>query len=111
MLDQDKSKQELIEELAEMRRREAQSRSVAAERDRDRAILAAAIDCLPFEFFAIGTDGRYMLQNGSADDMPGMLSADAPKTVPPTNTLVSCGSTTTGGPLLANEWKGKSKHT
>jgi PAS domain S-box-containing protein len=33
------------------------------ERDRDRAILAAAIDCLPFEFFAIGTDGRYMLQN------------------------------------------------
>ena len=63
MLDQDKSKQELIEELAEMRRREAQSRSVAAERDRDRAILAAAIDCLPFEFFAIGTDGRYMLQN------------------------------------------------
>ena len=46
-----------------MRQREAQSRPAAAERDRDRAILSAAIDCLPFEFFAIGTDGRYMLQN------------------------------------------------
>lgn len=33
------------------------------ERDRGRAILAATVECLPFEFFAIGTDGRYILQN------------------------------------------------
>ncbi len=63
MIDQDKSKQELIEELAEIRRQAAHWRSLVTERDRDGAILSAAIDCFPFEFFAIGTDGRYMLQN------------------------------------------------
>ena len=26
-------------------------------------ILTAVVDCLPFEFFAVGTDGRYMLVN------------------------------------------------
>jgi PAS domain S-box-containing protein len=63
VIDQDKSKQELIEELAEIRRQAAHWRSLVTERDRDGAILSAAIDCFPFEFFAIGTDGRYMLQN------------------------------------------------
>jgi len=33
------------------------------ERDRGRAILSAVIECLPFEFFAIGPDGSYILQN------------------------------------------------
>ena len=39
--------------------------SAAAAQDGGRlqAILAAVIDCLPFEFFAIGLDGRYFLQN------------------------------------------------
>ncbi len=30
---------------------------------RNKAILQAAIECLPFEFFALGPDGRYILQN------------------------------------------------
>ena len=30
---------------------------------KSKAMLQAAIDCLPFNFFAIGLDGRYMLQN------------------------------------------------
>ena len=30
---------------------------------KSKAMLHAAIDCLPFNFFAIGLDGRYMLQN------------------------------------------------
>ena len=36
-----------------------------AERElaKHRAMLQATIDCLPFNFFAIGLDGRYMLQN------------------------------------------------
>ena len=36
-----------------------------AERElaKQRVILQAAIDCLPFNFFALGLDGRYMLQN------------------------------------------------
>jgi len=83
MRDQDKTKPQLIGELDELRRRiaaleaEAAGHSQAsdhhapstarpeAEQDRDRlqAILTAAIECLPFDFFAIGTDGRCMLQN------------------------------------------------
>jgi PAS domain S-box-containing protein len=36
-----------------------------AEKDlaKSKAMLQAAIDCLPFNFFAMGLDGRYMLQN------------------------------------------------
>ena len=83
MIDQDKSKQELIEELAEMRRREAQWRSVVAERDRDRAILSAAIECLPFEFFAIGTDGRYMLQNAVSRQHAGDAIGKRPEDCAP----------------------------
>ena len=30
---------------------------------KSKVVLQAAIDCLPFNFFAIGLDGRYMLQN------------------------------------------------
>ena len=32
-------------------------------RDRLQVLLTAVVDCLPFEFFAVGTDGRYMLAN------------------------------------------------
>ena len=79
MPDQDKSKEQLLEELAEMRRQAAQWRSVVAERDRDRAILAAAIECLPFEFFAIGTDGRYMLQNATLREHYGDATGKRPE--------------------------------
>ena len=83
MLDQDKSKQELIEELAEMRRQVAQLRSVVAERDRDRAILSATIECLPFEFFAIGTNGRYVLQNTASRRNAGEAIGRCPKDCAP----------------------------
>ena len=82
MKDQDKTKQQLISELVQLRQRmadseandqgggpEARSASAAIrsgngpERNRLNAILTAAIECLPFEFFAIGPDGRYILQN------------------------------------------------
>jgi len=49
------------------------------ERDQNRAILAAAIDCLPFEFFAIGTDGRYMLQNAVMRDHYGDSMGKCPE--------------------------------
>jgi len=82
MKDQDKTKQQLISELVQLRQRvaefeandqggEPEARSASAttrpgdgpERNRLHAILTAAIECLPFEFFAIGPDGRYILQN------------------------------------------------
>ena len=38
-------------------------RQAEKELTKSKAMLRAAIDCLPFNFFAIGLDGRYMLQN------------------------------------------------
>ena len=38
-------------------------------------MLQAAVECLPFDFFAVGTDGRYVLENavcrGNWDDLVG----------------------------------------
>jgi PAS domain S-box-containing protein len=77
MTDQEKNKEQLIKELTEMRQRvavlealEAEQRHDIAERKqaerelaKHRAMLQATIDCLPFNFFAIGLDGRYTMQN------------------------------------------------
>jgi PAS domain S-box-containing protein len=83
MKDEDKTRQQLIAELNEWRGWLAISETkpvgdgtakdalapgtapgdLAYERDRVQAILRAAVECLPFEFFAIGKDGRYILQN------------------------------------------------
>ena len=40
--------------------------SAEDELSSSRVILRAAIDNLPFDFFAIGMDGRYMLQNAAS---------------------------------------------
>ena len=58
MMDQDKSKQQLLEELAKMRHRITTLEAVEEELTKNRAILRATIDNLPFDFFAIGMDGR-----------------------------------------------------
>ncbi|MEN6459150.1 MAG: PAS domain S-box protein [Thermoguttaceae bacterium] len=85
MNDAQKTKQQLIEELALLRRRVAAFEAnptgdvpastdvTEAEQDRDRlqAILTAAIECLPFEFFALGTDGRYLCINAASRDRFG----------------------------------------
>ena len=43
------------------------ARNVAEqERDRSEAVLQATIDCLPFDFFALGPDGRYSMQNATS---------------------------------------------
>ncbi|MEN6452312.1 MAG: PAS domain S-box protein [Thermoguttaceae bacterium] len=85
MQDEAKTKRQLVEELGELRRRVAALEAAAdgpsnrrpleattqpgdptpAEEDRDRlrAILTAAIECLPFEFFVMGTDGHYLSVN------------------------------------------------
>ena len=80
MRDDEKTKEQLISDVKELRRRvadlesndhggESMAHSAIAqpgskwESNRLQAILSAAIECLPFEFFAIGPDGRYLLQN------------------------------------------------
>ena len=45
-----------VQDITERKRAEV-------ELAKSKAMLQAAIDCLPFNFFALGLDGRYMLQN------------------------------------------------
>jgi len=70
MSDQDKTKQQLMAENEELRQRVALLEGIDVEHKRaeselakSKAVLKAAIDCMPFNVFAIGLDGRYMLQN------------------------------------------------
>jgi PAS domain S-box-containing protein len=93
MRDADKTKEQLIAELVQLRRRAAGQDPAAApsadspgrgepgdgarpagagrrreadeERSRLQAILAAALECLPFGLWAIGPDGRYILENAA----------------------------------------------
>ena len=70
MSDQDKTREQLLDELVELRQRLAELEGVDAERRqakeelaKSRAILTATIECLPFGFFAMDPEGRYILQN------------------------------------------------
>ncbi|MGA2063056.1 MAG: PAS domain S-box protein, partial [Thermoguttaceae bacterium] len=51
------------------------------ELTKSRAMLRATIDCLPFDFFALGSDGRYILQNATSKahwgDVMGKLPEEA----------------------------------
>ena len=66
MMDQDKSKQQPSDELTELRQRVATLEAMEEELRKSRTLLQATIDNLPFDFFAIGMDGRYMLQNATS---------------------------------------------
>ena len=79
--DQNKTSKQLLEELAELRHRVATLEAVEEELRKNRALLQATIDNLPFDFFAIGMDGRYMLQNATSKahwgDVVGKRPEDA----------------------------------
>ncbi|MGO9114076.1 MAG: PAS domain S-box protein [Thermoguttaceae bacterium] len=70
MRNEDKTREQRIAENEELQRRvaglegvEAETKQAERELAKSRAVLRATIDSLPFSFFAIGLDGRYMLQN------------------------------------------------
>ncbi len=56
-----------------------------AEQERDRAhtVLNATIECLPFDLFAVGPDGRYMLANPVAKTPYGNIIGKTPAEVCP----------------------------
>lgn len=58
-------------------------KQVELERDRNRAMLLAAVECLPCEFFAVGPDGRYFLQNAAVRDSYGNVVGKRPEDVCP----------------------------
>jgi PAS domain S-box-containing protein len=45
---------------------------------KSRAILQAIVDCLPFDFFALGSDGRYILQNAASKETWGDATGKTP---------------------------------
>jgi PAS domain S-box-containing protein len=98
MRDSDKTRNQLLEEVVQLRqrvaaleaadpsRRESEHRARQAldaspvginARDAERelrksqAVLRATIECLPFDFFALGPDGRYILQNAASKEAWG----------------------------------------
>ena len=75
---------------------------------KSKAMLQATIDCLPFNFFAIGLDGRYMLQNAVAKAKHQMMpSANCPKKSARTRMTLPFGWTTIGVLLPGKRSKGK----
>ena len=63
--------------------RAEQSRMEAVYAEESRAILQSVIESLPFEFFAIGADGRYFLQNGVSKSMWGDIRGKMPRDIAP----------------------------
>jgi PAS domain S-box-containing protein len=73
MKDQKKTKEQLVTEVGELRQRlaelggsEAERRRIDEDLAKSKAILTAAIECLPFDFYALDADGRCILQNAAS---------------------------------------------
>jgi PAS domain S-box-containing protein len=109
MNNEDKTKAQLIAELEELQRRVAELESgpgggetqerwkpgdgscqvgeltgqseVEQERDRLRTILTAAVECLPFSFWALDAQGRYVLANAAARALWGEIIGQRPADV------------------------------
>jgi PAS domain S-box-containing protein len=56
-------------------------KQVEEELRRSRATLQATIDCLPFDFFAIGPDGCYIIQNAASKKHWGVVIGRRPEEV------------------------------
>jgi PAS domain S-box-containing protein len=72
MNDREKTKEQLIEELIE-----------------SKAILQAIVESLPFDFFAIGPDGRYMVQNAASKKHWGEAIGKRPEDVAGSETTLA----------------------
>ncbi|MBM4319133.1 MAG: PAS domain S-box protein [Deltaproteobacteria bacterium] len=86
MRDEEKSREQLIQELQELRRQLSSGVEGGAERLPGGAerFFRATIECLPFDYWAIGPDRRFLVQNsfsqGLWGDVTGQDSGDLPLT-------------------------------
>ena len=87
----DKTEQQLIAENEELRRQVAALESIAAqhrqveeELAKSKAVLNATIECFPFEFFAVGENGHYILENALCRANWGRLVGKTPAEMAPT---------------------------
>ena len=88
MKDQDQTREQLLAENEELRRRVAALEGVDCERRqaeeesvKNRAVLQATINSLPFDFFALGPDGCYFLQNATSRGRWGDATGKRPEEV------------------------------
>jgi PAS domain S-box-containing protein len=86
MKDEDKTKQQLINELLDLRRQtakvkkiESECRRLKRERDRIETRLRTIIESLPFDFFGLDATGRYFIQNSSIRAAWGNLLGKKPE--------------------------------
>ena len=76
------------------------------ELTKSRAILQATIDCLPFDFFALGYDGRYILAKCHVQSTLGRYDwQDSLKKSVRTRKTLPFGWTTIGGLLAVKRLK------
>jgi PAS domain S-box-containing protein len=109
---------QLLEQVTQMRRRIASLEGMLAERHntcdesgkpvregtvddalagkraeeelaKSQAILEATIECLPFEFFVIGPDGRFVLENAVCRTLWGSIVGRTPEEVAPTDEVLA----------------------
>ena len=64
----------VISDVTEQKRLERELR-------KSQAMLRATIDCLPFDFFALGSDGRYILQNAASKCIWGEIVGKLPEEI------------------------------
>ena len=90
----DKTRDQLIAENEELRRQVAALQGIESQRKRaeeelrkNRAILEAAVECLPFDFFAIGQDGHFVYDNAVSRAKFGQLVGKTPEEVAPTEAV------------------------
>lgn len=62
---------------------------VEEELAKNRAILEATAECVPFDFFVIGADGHYILQNAACRTSWGRLIGHTPEEMAPTDDIRS----------------------
>jgi PAS domain S-box-containing protein len=94
MKDQDKTKQQLIAENDELRGRLAALEGVGpepqrAEEELRKAVLEATIENLPFDFWAMGPDGRYTMQNATSKAHWGNRIGETPEEAAPDANILS----------------------
>ena len=83
LTDQEKTREQLLDELAQLRQRLAQEEQAREARDRLHAILMGTVECFPFMFYAIGLDGRYVLQNAICRKHHGDVRGKRPEDICP----------------------------